>query len=73
MFFHHRDDNFTGNARQVTITTQDERDITLAPKVTHETSRIHWGDHTAELIDRLHRGFAHQVRKIHSIVLSNHL
>nr|KIR46105.1 methionyl-tRNA formyltransferase [Cryptococcus bacillisporus CA1280] len=44
----------------VTITTQDERYITLAPKVTHETSRIHWGDHTAELIDRLHRGFAHQ-------------
>ncbi|OXG16916.1 methionyl-tRNA formyltransferase [Cryptococcus neoformans Tu401-1] len=44
----------------VTTTTQDERYVTLAPKITHETSRIHWEKHTAEAIDRLHRGFTHQ-------------
>ncbi|AAW43762.2 methionyl-tRNA formyltransferase, putative [Cryptococcus deneoformans JEC21] len=44
----------------VTTAAQDERYITLAPKITHETSRIDWEKHTAEMIDRLHRGFTHQ-------------
>lgn len=60
----HRGGDFTNIARQVTTTTQDERYVTVAPKITHETSRIHWEKHTAEAIDRLHRGFTHQVHTI---------
>ncbi|WWC63255.1 methionyl-tRNA formyltransferase [Kwoniella dejecticola CBS 10117] len=44
-----------------TFKTQDANEITLAPKITHETARIRWSEQTAEEIDRLHRGIRHQV------------
>ncbi|WWC90744.1 methionyl-tRNA formyltransferase [Kwoniella dendrophila CBS 6074] len=41
--------------------SQDEKQITLAPKITHETAQIRWIEQTAEAIDRLHRGIHHQM------------
>ncbi|WVQ99959.1 methionyl-tRNA formyltransferase [Kwoniella sp. CBS 9459] len=39
---------------------QDESQITLAPKITHESAKIRWSKQTAEEIERLHRGISHQ-------------
>ncbi|OCF37890.1 methionyl-tRNA formyltransferase [Kwoniella heveanensis BCC8398] len=43
-----------------TFTPQDERYITLAPKITHELAKIRWSEQTAQDIDRLNRGISHQ-------------
>ncbi|WVF72757.1 methionyl-tRNA formyltransferase [Kwoniella sp. CBS 6097] len=43
-----------------TFTPQDERHITLAPKITHESAKVRWSEQTAQDIDRLHRGISHQ-------------
>ncbi|KAL1413300.1 Methionyl-tRNA formyltransferase [Vanrija albida] len=39
---------------------QDVRNVTRAPKVTGDTARVNWGQHSATTVERRHRAFGHQ-------------
>jgi methionyl-tRNA formyltransferase len=39
---------------------QDPKDVTRAPKITHNTAKINWSEQSAQQIDQLSRGISHQ-------------